>query len=252
MAGVLLGWRDCTADPAAAKSAALATAPRRPPGRPERGRDEPDDQRERHREIGGDQRAIVTEAVGEAAEQEAADRAAEADRADQQHRRGMRDAVVDRVGAQMHERHEHAERAGEARAVEREEARRSDRIAQRRAGRLHGGAVLRRVAVGHEPALARIAFDQQRQAGADDRGGDAEHHIGGPPAEMRDQQRGEAGGERAAAREPALHGPHGGNIREADPDADREPARADAVGERSAHAAEAEVEKAGEREHDGH
>jgi hypothetical protein len=156
---------------------------------------------------------------------------------------------------------------------------------------------LRRIAVGTEPAIARIILDQERHAGAGDHCEHAEDKIGLAPANIRDQKRRQgrhdqrteadaarsnAGGQTTAPREPAWHRADRRNIGasnaeanaepvggidleqalrhaggdEACPDqnhADQgEPARAEAVGERSADAADAKIEEAGQREDKRH
>jgi hypothetical protein len=55
--------------------------------------------------------------IGETAEKEAAAGAADADRGHQENGRRLRDAVVHSVGDEVNERHEHPERAKEARGA---------------------------------------------------------------------------------------------------------------------------------------
>ena len=64
----------------------------------------------------------AAEPVGKAAEKKTPDRAADADRADQKHGRRFRHAVIDGVGREMDERHEHAESAEQTGGIETEEA----------------------------------------------------------------------------------------------------------------------------------
>ena len=54
------------------------------------------------------------EPISEVAQQKTSSGAADADGADQKHRRSLRDAVIERVRNEMHERNEQPERADEA------------------------------------------------------------------------------------------------------------------------------------------
>ena len=60
------------------------------------------------------ERKRAPQAIGETAEKEAAAGAADADCGHQENGRRLRDAVIDGVGHEVNERHEHPERAEEA------------------------------------------------------------------------------------------------------------------------------------------
>jgi hypothetical protein len=202
--------------------------------------------------------------------------------------------VIGRVRDEVHEGHENAEGAEEARRVEADELPRAERFLDRGARHTQeSGSNLRWIAVGTKPAIARIILYQERHASAGDHCEHAEDKIGLAPANIRDQERRQgwhdqrteadaarrnAGGQTTAPREPAWHRADRRHIGASDAEADAEPvggidleqalrraggcetrpdqnhadqsqsARAEAVGERSADAADAKIEEAGKRE----
>ena len=204
--------------------------------------------------------------------------------------------MIERVGNEVNERHEHPERADQAGGIEDDEPSRCYRFAQRgpcRPNRL--GARLCRIAVGTHGAIARIVLDQESHSTSHDGGKAAEDEVGFAPPQRFDQKRGErrhderadtdaahreTGGKSTTSDEPPLHRAHGGNIGAADAESDAyavggvdfgeaasracdrqarpgedhaddgQAAGAPAVGKRTAHDPEPEVQKAGEREHE--
>ena len=182
---------------------------------------------------------LAAEPAGDAGEQEAADRAADAQKHDQQHAEALAQPDVLGVGREMDERHEQAERHQERSDIDRPEGARAQGLAEREAGR-HGARArgMRRVAVGREAvALGRRPHQRAGDGSADD-GEGGEHEIGLAPADMGDQlvrqgradQRadadagdGDAARRAAAAHEPALHGGDARHVAEADAHADAQP-----------------------------
>ena len=85
--------------------------PRRSGERPETHREKPNNERQRHPGDHRGQGQRAAEPVGKSAEKETPGRAANTNRAQEKHGRGLRHTVIERVRNEVDERHKHAERA---------------------------------------------------------------------------------------------------------------------------------------------
>ena len=114
---------------------------------------------------------------------------ADADRAHEQYRGRLRDAVVECVGHEVDERNKQPERANKTRGIKSDEAPRPDGVANRAARRRPRLPVRRRRApVSGQTATAGIVLDQKRHPGADDDGENPEQQISRAPAQRLDQK----------------------------------------------------------------